>query len=132
MDNPQIPPQPNLLLDDLESIRELLDNGTLEAPLLTDSLDQRLPPLLSDRLDQQQPSAPPQPFNPAPRSPEPVRSALQQSLGRDHALTRLDAELRAAAQVVLEEVVRDFTPQLQAELQRRLQERVSQLLPNRR
>ncbi|MCY1452264.1 hypothetical protein D9M71_691740 [compost metagenome] len=47
-------------------------------------------------------------------------------------LTRLDSELRAAAQLILQDVIDDFVPQIEAELKRRLDARLTRLLPPRR
>ena len=36
------PPKPDLLLDDLEAIRQLLEKEQLEPPLLTETLDDEI------------------------------------------------------------------------------------------
>ncbi|MDH1160037.1 DNA polymerase III subunit chi, partial [Pseudomonas otitidis] len=52
MDNPSQPPRPAHLLDDLESIRALLDEHTSsEPPLLTESVDPASIPLLSEIVE---------------------------------------------------------------------------------
>ncbi|MDG9785052.1 DNA polymerase III subunit chi [Metapseudomonas otitidis] len=161
MDNPSQPPRPAHLLDDLESIRALLDEHTSsEPPLLTESVDPASIPLLSEIVE-------PPPFNlspaPAPQAaqpatpaaprpapaptPAPVKatapvppvapapSAAQPSVraGVEAAtqtqLDRLDGELRAAAQLILQDVIDDFVPQIEAELKRRLNARLARLLP---
>jgi hypothetical protein len=47
-------------------------------------------------------------------------------------MNRLDSELRAAAELILQDVIDDFVPQIEAELKRRLQARLSRLLPSRK
>ncbi|MBF2991909.1 DNA polymerase III subunit chi, partial [Pseudomonas aeruginosa] len=44
---------------------------------------------------------------------------------------RLDDELRASAELILQEVIDDFAPQIEAELRRRLQARLGRLLGQR-
>lgn len=152
MDTPK-PPKPDLLLDDLESIRQLLEDEKLEPPLLTDSLDGELQiPLLSDIIEPgpavSLPDPALQPGNmgaPAPVTPTPplrpampasstIGSALQRSLGAQGSseLNRLDGELRAAAQLLLQDVIDDFVPQIEAELKRRLDARLDRLLAQRK
>jgi hypothetical protein len=133
MDTPKPPQKPTHLLDDLESIRQLLDEDNLDPPLLTDPIDPDSIPLLSDIVTP--PPAPPHPPAaepvPAPRA-TPLRSSIQQALGRDSELNRLDNELRAAAELILQDVIDDFVPQIEAELKRRLQARLPRLLPPRK
>ncbi|MCO7555499.1 DNA polymerase III subunit chi [Metapseudomonas otitidis] len=164
MDNPSQPPRPAHLLDDLESIRALLDEHTSsEPPLLTESVDPASIPLLSEIVEPPpfslspapapqatQPAAPAAP-RPAPApTPAPVKAAApvppvapaptapstaQPSVraGVEAAtqtqLDRLDGELRAAAQLILQDVIDDFVPQIEAELKRRLNARLARLLP---
>lgn len=164
MDNPSQPPRPAHLLDDLESIRALLDEHTSsEPPLLTESVDPACIPLLSEIVEPPpfslspapapqaaQPATPAAP-RPAPApTPAPVKaatpvppvapapaapSAAQPSVraGVEAAtqtqLDRLDGELRAAAQLILQDVIDDFVPQIEAELKRRLNARLARLLP---
>lgn len=162
MDNPSQPPRPAHLLDDLESIRALLDEHTSsEPPLLTESVDPASIPLLSEIVEPPpfslSPAPAPQATQPAapnaPRqapAPTPVKatapvppvapaaaapSAAQPSVraGVEAAtqtqLDRLDGELRAAAQLILQDVIDDFVPQIEAELKRRLNARLARLLP---
>jgi hypothetical protein len=142
MDTPKPPQKPAQLLNDLESIRELLGDENLEPPLLLDTLDPDSIPLLSDIV-----TPPPSPVvrAPAPR-PAPAASAsasasasapslrdtVTQSISRDSEVNRLDSELRAAAQLILQDVIDDFVPQIEAELKRRLEARLSRLLPPRK
>lgn len=98
---------PSQLLHDLESIRALLDEPQADAepPLLTESITLDSIPLLSEIV------APP---------PVPVPPAAPR--------IDLDSELRAAAQLILQDVLDDFAPQIEAELRRRLQARLERLL----
>ena len=143
MDNPIPPKKPAHLLDDLESIRELLGDENLEPPLLTDSLDPDTIPLLSDIVSPAPDLTPqvenaatltvPQPM-PQPAPSEALRSSLAQAVSRNSSaeLNRLDNELRAAAALILQDVIDDFVPQIEAELKRRLEARLLRLLPPRR
>ncbi len=129
MDKPTPPEKPAQLLNDLESIRELLGDAGSEPPLLVDSLDPDSIPLLSEIV-----TPPPQPAAPKPLPPQapPLRDALSQRVSSDSELNRLDNELRAAAELILQDVIDDFVPQIEAELKKRLQARLSRLLPPRR
>ena len=141
------PPKPDVLLDDLEAIRQLLEKEQLEPPLLTETLDDDLQiPVLSDiiehgdevRASTPQPAAPlntliasvplSYPVQPAVM-PTPaaanIGSAVQNRLANPG---KLDAELRAAAQLILQDVIDDFVPQIEAELKRRLDARLDRLL----
>lgn len=143
MNNPIPPKKPAHLLDDLESIRELLGDENLEPPLLTDSLDPDTIPLLSDvvspapdftsQVENADTSPAPQPL-PQPAPSEALRSTLAQAVSRNSSaeLNRLDNELRAAAALILQDVIDDFVPQIEAELKRRLEARLLRLLPPRR
>lgn len=129
MDTPKPPQKPTHLLDDLESIRELLGDENLDPPLLTDSIDPDTIPLLSDIV-----TPPPAPSY-APTTepvPAPQATSLRSSIHRDSELNRLDNELRAAAELILQDVIDDFVPQIEAELKRRLQARLTRLLPPRK
>lgn len=125
------------LVDDLESIRDLLDSGK-EPPLLTDSLEQLDIPVLSDVV--------------LPEPPAPLRSNASQAfraaaeaaaiaMQAQHILhppvasaagafepDRVKREMHAAAQLILQDVVDDFVPQIEAELKRRLEARLGRLL----
>lgn len=141
MDTPKPPPKPAHLLDDLESIRALLDDEPSgnEPPLLTDSLDADGIPLLSERVvPDPAPPVPPRvqaaPATPAAPPGESVAESVRQRMTPegDPELARLDSELRAAAQLILQDVIDDFVPQIEAELKRRLDARLTRLLPPRR
>ncbi|MBU1330916.1 MAG: DNA polymerase III subunit chi [Gammaproteobacteria bacterium] len=131
MDTPKPAHPPVQLLNDLESIRELLGEQNDEPPLLLDSLDPDSIPLLSDIVTPAIPAT--VASEPAPVNlTESLRSTVQRSISRDSELNRLDSELRAAAQLILQDVIDDFVPQIEAELKRRLDARLSRLLPPRK
>ncbi|WP_161867555.1 DNA polymerase III subunit chi [Pseudomonas yangonensis] len=149
MDTPKPPQKPAQLLHDLESIRELLGDDSSEPPLLIDSLDPDSIPVLSDIVSA--PPGPPPPFHatqaartsqaPGPTAPaastapsaSPLRERIEPRL-HDSAreLQHLNGELRAAAQLILQDVIDDFVPQIEAELKRRLEARLPRLLPPRK
>ncbi|WP_312909661.1 DNA polymerase III subunit chi [Stutzerimonas nitrititolerans] len=111
----QTPPRkPAQLLDDLESIRALLGD---EQDSLNETLDPDSIPLLSEIVE----SVPDEPLE-EPREPA-VRTAFR-TLAERH----LDHELRTAAQLILQEVIDDFVPQIEAELRRRLEDRAERLI----
>lgn len=119
------PPKPTHLLDDLESIRQLLEKDQLEPPLLTEALDHELDiPVLSDIIE-------PAPVESATnvQLPYPVRPAVVSApeSTAQNVSDQLDAELRAAAQLILQDVIDDFVPQIEAELRRRLEARLDRL-----
>jgi len=82
----------------------------------------------------------PQPHAAQPAAPQPSASpSLAQTVQRSvessnttSDLLRLDGELRAAAQLILQDVIDDFVPQIEAELKRRLEARLARLLPPRK
>lgn len=132
-----LPPKPDVLLDDLEAIRQLLEKDQLEPPLLTETLDDELQiPLLSDIIEPGQAAASSTPVASMPLSYPahpaviPALSTNNSEAGPDKAAP-LDSELRAAAQLILQEVIDDFVPQIEAELQRRLAARLDRLLKAR-
>ncbi|MGH8353017.1 MAG: DNA polymerase III subunit chi [Pseudomonas sp.] len=135
MDTPKPPKKPTHLLDDLESIRELLGDDHLDPPLLTDSIDPLAIPLLSDIV-----TPPPVPASPAVHAPAPaptptpgvMAASVPPVPAEARELNRLDGELRAAAQLLLQDVIDDFVPQIEAELKRRLEARLQRLLPPRK
>ncbi|MFZ5957488.1 DNA polymerase III subunit chi [Pseudomonas sp. QL9] len=112
---------PDHLLDDLESIHDLLGEAEGNPPLLTESFEPDNIPLLSDVVT---PSPRPQQAPEPPAAPEPITWDSEQA--------RLDSELRAAAQLILQDVIDDFVPQIEAELQRRLEARLQRLLAQRK
>ena len=79
-------------------------------------------------------AAPIAPAKPAATSTSTISSAIQRSVSAQGLteLDRLDDELRAAAQLLLQDVIDDFVPQIEAELKRRLEARLPRLLPPRK
>ncbi|MEN5311963.1 DNA polymerase III subunit chi [Pseudomonas koreensis] len=120
MDTPKPLQKPAHLLDDLESIRQLLGDDNLQPPLLTDTVDegeQEQIPMLFEAVDATPPAIEP----PAAPAPAPVDK------GPD-ALLHLDRELRAAAQLIMQDVIDDFAPHIETEIKRRLEARMERLL----
>lgn len=117
MDTPKSPQKPAHLLDDLESIRQLLGDDNLQPPLLTDTVvpepvhDEQIPLL----------------FDPINGQPEPEPAAKAEAKGPDP-LLHLDRELRAAAQLIMQDVIDDFAPHIETEIKRRLDARMERLL----
>ncbi|WP_122585502.1 DNA polymerase III subunit chi [Pseudomonas viridiflava] len=133
------------LLDDLESIRQLLGDDSLQPPLLTDTVHRegQIPLLFDvvgnrnssshddDDVDEEHiptltadtPVAAEQPVAPLLQAPPPV-----ESLPNPDALLHLDAELRSAAQLILQDVIDDFAPHIETEIKRRLEARLERLL----
>ncbi len=116
--------KPTHLLDDLESIRALL--GDQEPSQLTESLDPSSIPLLSEVVE-----AGLTPVDLPEQAPEPREPAVRTAF-RTLAERHLDHELRTAAQLMLQDVIDDFVPQIEAELRRRLESRAEQLIRTRR
>lgn len=124
MDTPKPQQKSAHLLDDLESIRQLLGDDNLQPPLLTDTViegDQEQIPMLFDSV-----SAAPQTVEPTPTAPA-AQPATAASKGPD-ALLHLDSELRAAAQLIMQDVIDDFAPHIETEIKRRLDARMERLL----
>lgn len=117
---PQTDTTPEQLLDDLESIHDLLYERN-EPPLLTESFEPDNIPLLSDVVSPVPPRA-----RQSRRPRHPPRAGLAPAEQE-----RLDDELRASAELILQEVIDDFAPQIEAELRRRLQARLGRLLGQR-
>lgn len=108
------PRKPAQLLDDLESIRALLGD---DPDSHGDSLDPNDIPLLSEVVEAT-------PTQTADTVREPATRTAFRSLAERH----LDHELRTAAQLLVQEVIDDFVPQIEAELKRRLEARAEQLI----
>ncbi|QLF92353.1 DNA polymerase III subunit chi [Pseudomonas sp. ABC1] len=106
------------LLDDLESIRALLGEH-IEPPLLTHTVESPLDtPAASLAANDSQPDVAPQETRPSS-----ARTAF-----RDLAERHLDHELRTAAQSILQDVIDEFAPQIEAELKRRLAPTIERLV----
>ena len=127
MDTPKPQQKSAHLLDDLESIRQLLGDDNLQPPLLTDTVeegDQEQIPMLFDTVGANPPilePAPPAPVAPAAQ-PAPAASKSPDDL------LHLDGELRAAAQLIMQDVIDDFAPHIETEIKRRLAARMERLL----
>ncbi len=123
MDTPKPQQKSAHLLDDLESIRQLLGDDNLQPPLLTDTVDdgeQEQIPMLFDSVGNVPSAAEP--------PPAPVaQPAASVDKGPD-ALLHLDNELRAAAQLIMQDVIDDFAPHIETEIKRRLDARMEWLL----
>jgi hypothetical protein len=122
MDTPKPLQKSAHLLDDLESIRQLLGDDNLQPPLLTDTVnddddDQEQIPMLFEAVDNPSPATEP--------SPAPVAPTTEK--GPD-ALLHLDGELRAAAMLIMQDVIDDFAPHIETEIKRRLAARMERLL----
>ncbi|MBP5096201.1 DNA polymerase III subunit chi [Pseudomonas protegens] len=150
MDTPNPLQKPAHLLDDLESIRKLLGDENLQPPLLTETVSSEVQiPLLFDMVGNQQPAAaqaapaapakaqPAQAAAPAPAqaaTPAPVPAAAAPvakpapASNNADALLHLDSELRAAAQLIMQDVIDDFAPHIETEIKRRLDARLERLL----
>lgn len=131
------------LLDDLESIRQLLGDDPAQPPLLTESVhsDEQVP-LLFDvvtgqvvTLDEHEadidniPLLTPEPVAATPPAPAAnASSASSAKAPNAEALLHLDAELRAAAQLIMQDVIDDFAPHIENEIKRRLDARMERLL----
>ncbi|MBV4475867.1 DNA polymerase III subunit chi [Pseudomonas sp. B2M1-30] len=129
MDTPKPLQKPVHLLDDLESIRQLLGDDNLQPPLLTDTVDdgeQEQIPMLFEAVDNESPSVEPQ-STPAPAPAPAAQPAAPVDKGPD-ALLHLDSELRAAAQLIMQDVIDDFAPHIETEIKRRLEARMERLL----
>lgn len=145
MDTPNPLQKPAHLLDDLESIRQLLGDDNLQPPLLTETVSGEVQiPLLFDMVGSQQPAeaapaapakpqaapAPIQVTAPAPVPAPATAPAAKPAPARNSAdaLLHLDSELRAAAQLIMQDVIDDFAPHIETEIKRRLDARLERLL----
>lgn len=128
------------LLDDLESIRQLLGDDSLQPPLLTDTVatEGQIPLLFdvvsgqvvsADELNQDIPTLTAEPVaTPALAAPSPAQPEPQASTPKPDDLLHLDSELRAAAQLIMQDVIDDFAPHIENEIKRRLDARMERLL----
>ena len=128
MDKPQNFAESAHLLDDLESIRQLLGDENLQPPLLTETVqrEDQIPLLfeLAEESPVAAPAAAPAPVaQAAPRQDEATHER-----NRQDTLLHLDAELRAAAQLIMQDVIDDFAPHIETEIKRRLEARLERLL----
>ncbi|MBD8147088.1 DNA polymerase III subunit chi [Pseudomonas fluorescens] len=119
MDTPNPLKKDDHLLDDLESIRQLLGDDGLQPPLLTEAVDAESQiPLLFDMVGNK-------PAAPQPAAAEPAPAAEK---APDALLLHLDNELRAAAQLIMQDVIDDYAPHIEAEIKRRMDARMERLL----
>lgn len=119
MDTPNPLKKDDHLLDDLESIRQLLGDDGLQPPLLTEPVEGEVQiPLLFDMVGNK------------PAAPEPVvpQAAPAAEKAPDALLLHLDNELRAAAQLIMQDVIDDFAPHIEAEIKRRMDARMERLI----
>ncbi|WP_408598677.1 DNA polymerase III subunit chi [Pseudomonas sp. PLMAX] len=124
MDTPKPLQQSAHLLDDLESIRQLLGDDNLQPPLLTDTVeegDQEQIPMLFDTVSEPAPVV-------EPPAPKPAADPAPTASNSADALLYLDSELRAAAQLIMQDVIDDFAPHIETEIKRRLSARMERLL----
>ncbi|MCX7080440.1 MAG: DNA polymerase III subunit chi [Pseudomonas sp.] len=134
MDTPNPQQKSAHLLDDLESIRQLLGDDNLQPPLLTETVANDVQiPLLSDMVGGKPPAKPVEQAAEQP-TPAPVATPVPApapapavNKGTD-ALLHLDSELRAAAQLIMQDVIDDFAPHIETEIKRRLDARMERLL----
>lgn len=110
------------LLDDLESIRQLLGDDNLQLPLLTDTVAEEVQiPLLFDTVGAKPAAA-------APVEPPVAQAAPAAEKAPVALLLHLDNELRAAAQLIMQDVIDDFAPHIETEIKRRMDARMERLL----
>jgi hypothetical protein len=113
------------LLDDLESIRQLLGDDNLQPPLLTDTVAEEVQiPLLFDQVGAKPGVA--EPVEPPVVQAAPTQPAAEKA--PDALLLHLDNELRAAAQLIMQDVIDDFAPHIETEIKRRMDARMERLL----
>lgn len=128
------------LLNDLESIRQLLgddpahssqSNDTArpegQIPLLFDVVGARPDAAYQQDVDEDDiPTLTPDAHT-AP-APQAQQAAQPQALPNPDALLHLDNELRAAARLIMQDVIDDFAPHIENEIKRRLEARLERLL----
>jgi len=129
MDTPKPLQKAAHLLDDLESIRQLLGDDNLQPPLLTDTVetasDEGQIPLLFDQVSGKPLAEAVE--QPAP-TPAPAPAATTTAQQAADVMLHLDGELRAAAQLIMQDVIDDFAPHIETEIKRRLDARMERLL----
>jgi hypothetical protein len=146
MDTPKTLKDSAHLLDDLESIRQLLGDESLQPPLLTDAVategqipllfdvvgakaaaqadtESELDPLAAETTDDEDDEANIPTLTPEPAQAQPAPAETNPDL-----LLHLDSELRAAAQLIMQDVIDDFAPHIETEIKRRLDARMERLL----
>ncbi|PMU23462.1 MULTISPECIES: DNA polymerase III subunit chi [unclassified Pseudomonas] len=129
MDTPNPLKDSDHLLDDLESIRKLLGDDDLQPPLLTDAVNGDVQiPLLFDMVGGK--PVTPEPFETPAVQAAPAAAVAVPAAEKapDALLLHLDNELRAAAQLIMQDVIDDFAPHIETEIKRRLDARMERLL----
>ncbi|WP_019412146.1 hypothetical protein [Pseudomonas psychrophila] len=129
MDTSNSPQKAAHLLDDLESIRQLLGDDGLQPPLLTEMVGDggAQIPLLSDVIDDTvEPESEPAQIPLVGIAPAPTTEKAPDAL-----LVHLDKELRTAAQAIMQDVINDFAPHIETEIKRRLDAHMERLLAQR-
>ncbi|MBA1290166.1 DNA polymerase III subunit chi [Pseudomonas japonica] len=127
MDKPTPLPDSTQLLDDLESIRRLLGDDSLEPPVLTETIDgpeHEAIPLLFEAVDEPELETADVPVL-VEVTPAAVTTPEQ---NRQDTLLHLDLELREAARKIMQDVIDDFAPHIETEIKRRLEARMQRLL----
>jgi len=135
MDTPNPLKPSDHLLDDLESIRQLLgEDDNLQTPSLTEAASDVQIPLLFDMVGGKPAPVPVE--SPVVTAEQiPAAAPAQAQAGEpetekapDALLLHLDNELRAAAQLIMQDVIDDFAPHIETEIKRRLDARMERLL----
>ncbi|KPX49385.1 DNA polymerase III subunit chi [Pseudomonas syringae pv. tagetis] len=128
------------LLNDLESIRQLLGDDPAHSPLPNDpARPEGQIPLLFDVVGTRPDSVHQPDFDEddiptltpdihAAPAPQVQQAAESQALPNPETLLHLDSELRAAAQLIMQDVIADFAPHIENEIKRRLEARLERLL----
>ena len=128
MDTPNSPKKAAHLLDDLESIRQLLDDEGLQPPLLTEMVGEQGTQIpLLDEVFEPTPTPTPTPA-PVPAAQPPLASAPAADKAPDALLVHLDRELRTAAQAIMQDVINDYAPHIESEIKRRLDAHMERLI----
>ncbi|MBT2372097.1 DNA polymerase III subunit chi [Pseudomonas fluorescens] len=135
MDTPNPLKPSDHLLDDLESIRQLLgDDDNLQPPSLTEPASDVQIPLLFDMVGGKPAPAlvesPVVAADPIPAAAPAQTPTAEPETAKapDALLLHLDNELRAAAQLIMQDVIDDFAPHIETEIKRRLDARMERLL----
>lgn len=122
MDTPNSPKKAAHLLDDLESIRQLLDDEGLQPPLLTEMVGEQGTQIpLLDEVFEPTPAL-------VPAAQPPLASAPAADKAPDALLVHLDRELRTAAQAIMQDVINDYAPHIESEIKRRLDAHMERLI----
>lgn len=100
----------------------MLGDDDLQPPLLTETVEGEVQiPLLFDMVGGK-------PVAPEPVAVAPAVEPAAAEKGPDALLLHLDNELRAAAQLIMQDVIDDFAPHIETEIKRRLDARMERLL----